>query len=64
MSYLATLKPWLSIFGNLKSTNILVNPDTYEVKISDYGQGDLKDLGRTMTSIGTVAWTGNYNNNK
>lgn len=32
--------------------------ETKEVKVSDYGQGRLKDLGRTMTSIASVAWTG------
>ncbi len=31
-----------------------------EIKISDYGQDNIKDLARTMTSVGTVAWTGIY----
>jgi serine/threonine protein kinase len=49
---------WLAINGNLKSANVLVSRDTMEVKVGDYGQGNLKDLARTMTSVGTVAWTG------
>lgn len=49
--------PDISVHGNLKSGNILVNLDKREVKVTDYGQGNLKDLARTMTSVGTVAWT-------
>ncbi len=60
MAYLEsqTEDPWLAVHGNLKSSNILVIRDTMEVKICDFGQGNLKELARTMTSVGTVAWTG------
>jgi len=50
--------PYIHIFANLKSGNIFVNLERGETKVTDFGQGSLKDLGRTMTSIGTVAWTG------
>lgn len=49
--------PWLVMHGNLKSTNVLVTRGTLDVKLCDFGQGNLKDLARTMTSVGTVAWT-------
>jgi serine/threonine protein kinase len=52
--------PAINTHGNLKSGNVLVNLDRCEVKLTDYGQGSLKDLARTMTSIGTVAWTGKF----
>ena len=60
MDYLANQSnyPWLAMHGNLKSNNVLVNSTTLDVKVCDYGQGNLKDLARTMTSVGTVAWTG------
>lgn len=44
---------------SLKSNNILIGRD-WEIKISDYGQSNIKDLARTMTSIGSVAWTGTF----
>lgn len=31
----------------------------WEVKVADYGQSNVKDLARTMTSVSNVAWTGN-----
>jgi len=49
--------PWLTMHGNLKSANVLVARSTLDVKLCDFGQGNLKDLARTMTSVGTVAWT-------
>lgn len=48
----------LGIHANLKSGNIMINNSTLDVRVNDYGQNNLKDLGRTMTSVGTVAWTG------
>lgn len=44
--------------NNLKSNNIMVGKE-WEIKIADYGHSNLKELARTMTSIGSVAWTGN-----
>lgn len=44
---------------SLKSNNILIGRD-WEIKIADYGQSNIKDLARTMTSIGSVAWTGTF----
>eukprot|EP00026_Physarum_polycephalum_P016921 Phypoly_transcript_17970.p1 GENE.Phypoly_transcript_17970~~Phypoly_transcript_17970.p1 ORF type:complete len:237 (+),score=52.78 Phypoly_transcript_17970:77-712(+) len=41
---------------SLKSNNIMIGKD-WEVKITDYGQTSIKDLARTMTSIGSIAWT-------
>lgn len=52
--------PEISIHSNLKSNNVLFNVEQGKVKVTDHGQGNLKDLARTMTSVGTVAWTGNY----
>lgn len=46
----------LRIHDNFKSNNILVTND-WQVKITDYGQTNIKDLARTMTSISSVAWT-------
>jgi serine/threonine protein kinase len=42
---------------SLKSNNIMIGRD-WEIKIADYGQGHIKDLARTMTAIGNIAWTG------
>lgn len=47
----------LNTHGNLKSGNVLVNTSKMEVKVTDHGQSSLKDLARTMTSVGTIAWT-------
>jgi serine/threonine protein kinase len=59
MEFLSTNEnSWVSIHGTLKSANILVVRERMEVKICDYGQSNLKDLARTMTSVGTIAWTG------
>jgi serine/threonine protein kinase len=60
MEYMANMyeHPWLAMHGNLKSCNVLVQRETMTVKLCDFGQGNLKDLARTMTSVGTVAWTG------
>lgn len=58
MNYLSHLPdPDMNKHDNLKSNNIMIGKD-WEVKICDYGQSNLKDLARTMTSIGSVAWTG------
>eukprot|EP00026_Physarum_polycephalum_P000670 Phypoly_transcript_00671.p1 GENE.Phypoly_transcript_00671~~Phypoly_transcript_00671.p1 ORF type:complete len:807 (+),score=131.97 Phypoly_transcript_00671:1680-4100(+) len=59
MDYLYNISehPWLAMNGNLKSCNVLVQRDSLTVKLCDFGQGNLKDLARTMTSVGTVAWT-------
>lgn len=46
----------LHIHDNFKSNNILITKN-WEVKITDYGQTNIKDLARTMTSISSVAWT-------
>lgn len=59
MSYLVTHHdPDIYIHENLKSGNIHVNIDRGVVKINDYGQGVLRDLARTITSVGNIAWTG------
>lgn len=50
--------PYIHLFGNLKSCNIYVDLERGETKVSDFGQGGLRDLARTVTAIGTVAWTG------
>lgn len=63
MEYLSSITDhqWLVTFA-LKSPNVLITRDKLEVKLCDVGQGNLRDLARTMTSVGTVAWTGtNYN---
>lgn len=58
LSYLNTHRDEdLKIHCNLKSYNILIGRDL-EAKVSDYGLRHLKELARTMTSIGSVAWTG------
>lgn len=58
MTFVSSLEhPALSIHTNLKSGNVLVNADISEVKLTDVGLGCLKDLARTMTSVGTVSWT-------
>lgn len=58
MSHLTNLAdPDMQKHDNLKSNNILVGKD-WEVKVADYGQSNLKELARTMTSVGSVAWTG------
>lgn len=49
--------PDVAVHGGLKSGNVLVNLSKQQVKLTDYAQGNLKDLARTMTSVGTVAWT-------
>lgn len=49
--------PDIRMHNNLKSNNILVGKE-WEVKIADYGHSNLKELARTMTSVGSVAWTG------
>jgi hypothetical protein len=41
---------------NLKSSNVLINREG-EVKIADYGHSNIKEIARTMTSVGNVAWT-------
>eukprot|EP00026_Physarum_polycephalum_P001822 Phypoly_transcript_01825.p1 GENE.Phypoly_transcript_01825~~Phypoly_transcript_01825.p1 ORF type:complete len:934 (+),score=138.65 Phypoly_transcript_01825:235-3036(+) len=57
MSYLTNV-PYeeMNKHDNLKSYNILLGKD-WEAKIADYGQSNLKELARTMTSVGSVAWT-------
>lgn len=42
---------------NLKSNNIMVDRD-WDVKVTDYGQANIKDFARTMTTVTSVAWTG------
>lgn len=57
MAFLTGLsEPDMQKHDNLKSNNILIGKD-WEVKVSDYGQSNIKDLARTMTSVGSVAWT-------
>lgn len=59
MSYLVTHPdPDIHIHENLKSGNIHVNVDRGIVKITGHGQGVLRDLARTMTSVDNIAWTG------
>eukprot|EP00026_Physarum_polycephalum_P007269 Phypoly_transcript_07327.p1 GENE.Phypoly_transcript_07327~~Phypoly_transcript_07327.p1 ORF type:complete len:535 (+),score=88.08 Phypoly_transcript_07327:138-1607(+) len=48
--------PEIRIHDNFKSHNVLLMKD-WEVKITDYGQANIKDLARTMTSVSNVAWT-------
>ena len=54
MLFLHTRKPPL-IHRDLKSGNILVTND-WEGKVADFGESKAKDIGRTMTSTGTVCW--------
>jgi len=57
MHFLTTQpNPELHVHDNFKSNNILVSK-SMEVKITDFGQTNIKDLARTMTSISSVAWT-------
>lgn len=48
----------MRIHEDLKSNNILLDKD-WVAKVADYGQNSIKDLARTVTSVGNVAWTGN-----
>lgn len=58
MSYLTTRdKPVLQMHDNLKSNNILIAKD-WSAKIADYGFNNIRELARTMTSVGNIAWTG------
>ena len=45
------------IYVFVQSNNILITRNL-DVKITDFGQTNIKDLARTMTSISSVAWTG------
>jgi serine/threonine protein kinase/ABC-type branched-subunit amino acid transport system substrate-binding protein len=57
MSYLTTLAdPSMQMHDNLKSNNVLIGRD-WDVKIADYGHSNIRELARTMTSVGNVAWT-------
>lgn len=49
--------PQIAIHGSLKSANVLVNLGSGAVKVTDHGQSNLKELARTLTSIGAVSWT-------
>lgn len=42
---------------NLKSNNVLVSRD-WDVKVADYGHSNIRELARTLTSVGNIAWTG------
>lgn len=58
MAYLTALPDtYMNTHDNLKSNNILIGRD-WEVKITDYGHSNIRELARTMTSVGNVAWTG------
>jgi serine/threonine protein kinase len=57
MAYLTSLPDAaLSKHDNLKSGNVLIGKDG-EVKVADYGHSNIKEIARTMTSVGNVAWT-------
>lgn len=57
MSYLTSLPDTaMQMHDNLKSNNVLVTKD-WEVKVADYGHSNIRELARTMTSVGNIAWT-------
>lgn len=49
--------PTMRMHDNLKSNNVLVSKN-WEVKVADYGHSNIRELARTLTSVGNIAWTG------
>lgn len=59
MAFLTSLPDLnMQIHDNLKSNNVLIGKD-WDVKVADYGHNNIRELARTMTSVGNIAWTGN-----
>jgi hypothetical protein len=57
MAYLTSVPDAaMQMHDNLKSNNVLVTKD-WEVKVADYGHSNIRELARTMTSVGNIAWT-------
>lgn len=59
MDYLTTYDKdnKIQIHDSLKTNNILIMDDEFNIKVSDYGQNRIRELARTMTSIGVVSYT-------
>ena len=58
MAYLASFPDaTMQMHDNLKSNNVMVGKE-WDVRVADYGHSNIRDLAKTLTSVGNIAWTG------